>query len=45
VFPETEKPKKQIQLVFISTFGLQANKHSLGLISADFGMEIFFLSI
>ncbi len=42
VFQETEKPKKQIQMVLISTFGLKSNKHSLGLINADFGMDIFF---
>ena len=42
IFQENTKTKKQIQLVFITTFGLKHNKHSLGLISADFGMEIFF---
>ncbi|MGB0930696.1 MAG: AAA family ATPase [Chitinophagales bacterium] len=42
VFQESTKTKKQIQLVFITTFGLKNNRHSLGLISADFNMEIFF---
>lgn len=42
VFQETTKTKKQIQLVLITTFGLKHNKHSLGLINADFGMEAFF---
>ncbi|MEZ4887109.1 MAG: ATP-binding protein [Chitinophagales bacterium] len=42
VFQETTKTKKQIQLVLITTFGLKHNKHSLGLVNADFGMEVFF---
>ncbi|MFK7950480.1 MAG: ATP-binding protein [Saprospiraceae bacterium] len=44
VFQETTKTKKQVQLVFITTFGLKHNKHSLGLVSNDFGMNIFFNS-
>lgn len=43
IFQEAERPKKQLQLVFISTFGLNTNKHSLGLVSSDLDMDIFFL--
>lgn len=42
IFQENTATNKQIHLVFLSTFGLRQNKHSLGLISADFGMEVFF---
>jgi AAA+ ATPase superfamily predicted ATPase len=42
IFQETVKPQKQIQMVFISTFGLKQNKHSLGLISSDLDMDLFF---
>lgn len=42
IFQEETKTKKQIQLVMITTFGLKHNKHSLGLISADLNMNIFF---
>lgn len=42
VFQESTKTKKQIQMVFLSTFGLKHNEYSRGLISADFGMEVFF---
>jgi len=42
IFQETTKTKKQVQLVFITTFGLKSNKHSLGLVNAGFGMEVFF---
>jgi len=42
IFQENTNTKKQIHLILITTFGLKHNKHSLGLINADFGMEIFF---
>lgn len=42
IFQETTHTRKQIQLVFISTFGLKVNKYSLGLVSADLGMKVFF---
>lgn len=42
IFQETTNTKKQIQLTLITTFGLKQNKYSLGLVSNDFGMDIFF---
>lgn len=42
VFQEVTRTKKQVQLVMITTFGVKPNKHSLGLIQVDLGMEIFF---
>jgi hypothetical protein len=42
VFQESTQTKKQVQMVFITTFGLKHNKHSLGLISTDLKMDIFF---
>lgn len=42
IFQESTNTKKQIHLVLITTFGLKHNKHSLGLISANIGMEVFF---
>ena len=42
VFQENTKTNRQVQLVFITTFGLKYNKHSLGLVHAALGMDIFF---
>ena len=42
VFQENTNTKKQIQLVFITTFGLKHNKHSLGLVHAALDMDVFF---
>ena len=42
IFQEVTKTKKQVQIVFITTFGLKSNKHSLGLVHAAYGMDIFF---
>ena len=42
VFQEVTKTKKQVQLILITTFGLKHNKHSLGLVQVDLGMEVFF---
>ena len=42
VFQETVNPKKHIQMVLISTYGLKHNKHSVGLISVDLNMDVFF---
>ncbi len=33
---------KQVFLTFISSFGLKHNKHSIGLVDNDFGLEILF---
>ena len=42
IFRKTTKTKKQLFWTIISTFGLVANEHSLGLIDTDFDMDILF---
>ena len=42
VFQETTKTKKQLFLTMITTFGLNQNTNSLGLVSDDFNMDILF---
>ena len=42
VFQETTKTRKYISLAMISTFGLTHNKHSLGLITNEFSMDVLF---
>ena len=42
VFQENTQTNKQIYLTMITTFGLKPNKHSIGLITSDFDISIFF---
>ena len=42
VFRESTKTSKQIFISFISTFGLQHNQHSIGLIHDNFDINILF---
>jgi hypothetical protein len=42
VFQESTQTQKQLFVTMITTFGVKHNKHSLGLISADLDMGIFF---
>lgn len=42
VFQEATQTTKQLQLVFLTTFGLKQNKHSLGLVQNALDMEILF---
>jgi hypothetical protein len=39
---KAHKPKKQLFLTLITTFGLRHNKYSVGLISSDFDMNVLF---
>lgn len=45
VFQKITKTNKQIFISFLSTFGLKTNKHSLGLVQNDMGMEVLFREI
>jgi AAA+ ATPase superfamily predicted ATPase len=42
VFQESTQTKKQLFVTMITTFGLKHNKHSVGLVSADLDMQMFF---
>jgi len=42
IFQESTQTKKQIFLTMITTFGLKHNKHSIGLVSSDLDLKIFF---
>ncbi|MEZ4852579.1 MAG: ATP-binding protein, partial [Bacteroidia bacterium] len=42
IFQETTQSKKQVFLTMVTTFGLHANKHSVGLVSSDLGMDVLF---
>lgn len=43
VFQESVQTNKQIFLTLITTFGITQNKHSVGLVSSDFDINIFFI--
>ncbi len=42
VFSDVTGTRKQVFLTFITSFGLQANKHSIGLVDSDFTMDVLF---
>lgn len=42
LFQQLSKTRKQVVLTFITSFGLQVNKHSIGLVDSDLTMDALF---
>jgi len=45
IFQESTQTNKQVFLTLITTFGITSNKHSVGLVSSDLDINIFFRNV